>query len=213
MNPTRLVSRCPLLYHMAHDGSWPSIRRHGLLSTSALLDLFGVVGPKREEIEANWRPVSVPIEHPVYGQAVIRDQLPLRPNALARCLSNGMTTNEWYRTLNTHVFFWVDEPHLETLLNARAYRDHPQTVVTLDTARLLERHLSSVRLSSINSGSVLRGGALRGLETFAPVVDFGKSRLVELCVVGAVQDAEELVVSVERRLPGGRRQLLYRSPS
>ena len=35
----------PPLYHMAAEGSWPSIQRHGLLSTSALLDLYEVCGP------------------------------------------------------------------------------------------------------------------------------------------------------------------------
>ena len=37
-----LLSDCPTLYHMAEDRSWPSIRHRGLLSTTALLDLYGV---------------------------------------------------------------------------------------------------------------------------------------------------------------------------
>lgn len=43
-----LLRDCPVLYHMAARGSWESIQRHGLLSTSALLDLFGVMGDRRE---------------------------------------------------------------------------------------------------------------------------------------------------------------------
>jgi hypothetical protein len=34
-----LLADCLVLYHMAERGSWGSIQRHGLLSTSALLDL------------------------------------------------------------------------------------------------------------------------------------------------------------------------------
>ena len=45
-----LIRDCPTLYHMAECGSWPSIRRHGLLSTSALLDLYGVQGAERDVI-------------------------------------------------------------------------------------------------------------------------------------------------------------------
>jgi hypothetical protein len=33
---------------MAEAGSWPSIKRHGLLSTTALLDLFEIPAPDRE---------------------------------------------------------------------------------------------------------------------------------------------------------------------
>ena len=42
MEIERLISRYPTLYHMAEDGSWESIQRHGLLSTSALLDRFEI---------------------------------------------------------------------------------------------------------------------------------------------------------------------------
>jgi hypothetical protein len=34
----QLVTDNPVLFHMAERGSWDSIREHGLLSTSALLD-------------------------------------------------------------------------------------------------------------------------------------------------------------------------------
>jgi hypothetical protein len=45
----------PQLYHLAEAGSWPSIERHGLLSVSALLDLFEVDGNRREELESQVR--------------------------------------------------------------------------------------------------------------------------------------------------------------
>src|SRR6266480_1717700 len=58
---------------MAESGSWPSIQKQGLLSTSALLDLFEVEGEERFAIESQWRPQSVVITHPTHGTAVIRD--------------------------------------------------------------------------------------------------------------------------------------------
>lgn len=36
----QLISRFPTLYHMAEDGTWPSISSRGLLSTRALVDLL-----------------------------------------------------------------------------------------------------------------------------------------------------------------------------
>jgi hypothetical protein len=62
---------------MAEDGSWPSIRERGLLSTTALLDLYGVQGEPREQIEAQRRRTGVPLEREALPRAVIRDQLPM----------------------------------------------------------------------------------------------------------------------------------------
>jgi hypothetical protein len=209
MDRERFVRRFPRLYHMASFESWPLIERHGLLSTSALLDLFEVQGAEREAIESEWRSASVPITHPVYGRAVVRDQLPLRPDQLARCLLDGLSPKDWYRVLNGHVFFWVDEDHLWTLRGAKAYRDAPQTIVEVDTAALLDRHLEDVRLSSINSGSILRGGAARGSGTFRSVAEHSTSRVVELCVVGAVPDIRELATRAWHHWPDGHSELLF----
>src|SRR5438105_1634732 len=139
---------------MAEVDSWPSIQRHGLLSTSALLDLFQMSGPERDAIESQRRPESVTIRHPRFGTAVIRDQKPLRDEALKGCL-RGMTVPDWYCTLNSKVFFWLTQARLETFLTARAYRSSDHVVITVDTARLIDQHLDRLRLSTINSGATL----------------------------------------------------------
>ena len=41
MTVDELLATYPRLWHMAMDGSWPSIEKRGLLSTSALLELYG----------------------------------------------------------------------------------------------------------------------------------------------------------------------------
>src|SRR5271156_1981230 len=122
MDSADLTRHYPLLYHMAEAGSWDSISRHGLLSTRSLIDLFDVNGHAREAILRARRGASVPLEHPVHGAAVVRDQIPLSESRLAACLVD-MTLAEWLDALNSRVFFWLDEGHLETLLGARAYRD------------------------------------------------------------------------------------------
>ena len=40
MTIDEFVNRHPYLYHMAEGDAWKSIERHGLRSTTALLDLF-----------------------------------------------------------------------------------------------------------------------------------------------------------------------------
>ena len=72
-----LIRTYPTLYHMAEHGSWPGIRKLGLLSTSSLLDLFEISGKARHEMESKRRLESVQIRHPIYGEAVVRDQKPL----------------------------------------------------------------------------------------------------------------------------------------
>ena len=46
VTPEELAQAYPRLYHMADAQSWESIRKHGLLSTSSLLDLYEVKDKK-----------------------------------------------------------------------------------------------------------------------------------------------------------------------
>ena len=194
-----LVSRCPVLYHMAEDGSWESIRRLGLLSTSALLDRFGVEGERRFEIESMRRPEIVAVEHPEHGRALIRDNTPMQERSLQRCLTD-MSPREWYETLNRRVFFWVDRKRLRKLLEAKAYRDRPHLVLELDTEELLRPHGDDVTLSAINSGATFAmNPAPRGPDTFRRIEYYPKSKpVVEVTVDYAVLGVADLAFSVSR---------------
>jgi len=190
---------------MAEANSWPSIRKHGLLSTTALLDLFEINGDLRRSLESQHRPNSVKITHPTHGEAVIRDQKPLREGPLAKCLVD-MTPKQWYRTLNSYVFFWVTEARLKSLLEAKAYRGKTHTIIAVDTARLLEANAGAVRLSPINSGSTIYNPRPRGADTFQPISKYlfeerrrirGLANAVaELAVRYAVPDISRCVLEV-----------------
>ena len=82
-----IIDRYPVLYHVAECGSWPSIKRYGLLNTTALLDKFEKCGSERQAIESMWRRERITIEHSEHGSAVIRGQQPMSENALAPLLS------------------------------------------------------------------------------------------------------------------------------
>lgn len=210
MRPEEIATHYPRLFHMANVGSWPSIRHHGLLSTQALVDLYGVDGELRERILRSRRNESIPLEREGLTRAVVRDQLPLREKSLEQCLTD-MTLEEWLETLNSRVFFWLDEPHLENLLGARAYKADAHDVITVDTAALVERDGAKIRLSPINSGSTLYTPSPRGSQTFMPIADYpfaerrrarGKEAIIELAVEGGVERIEEVALKAERRRCG-----------
>ena len=89
---------------MAEDGSWPSIRQRGLLSTSELLTIYGYTGPAREAIESEWRQRSVVIRRAGLLDAVVRDQLVMPRVELADGLAPGVTRRDWYRLDNSKIF-------------------------------------------------------------------------------------------------------------
>ena len=106
VTPEELAQAYPRLYHMADAQSWESIRKHGLLSTSSLLDLYEVKDKERADIEIRRRPDSVPILHDKHGRAVVRDQKPLIESKLRKALTD-CTLEQWYRLLNKYVFLWL----------------------------------------------------------------------------------------------------------
>src|SRR5437867_4650053 len=110
----------------------PFIERDGLLSTSCLLDRAEMHGEERSRIERQQRRSRTILQ----GGAVNRDQSPMPPNALARCLIDGTPPDEWYALLNTMVFFWIDLERLRR--QSRACRPWPQLVQELDAAPMLD---------------------------------------------------------------------------
>ena len=209
----------PRLYHMAAEGSWPSIQRHGLLSTSALLDLYEVCDPQRTTIEAAHRPAAVRIEHPAHGRATIRDQIPLSDRGLERALQDGLTLTDWYRLLNERVFFWLTEDRLERMLRAAAYRNYEHDVLTLNSEPLIHDHAAEIELSPMNTGCTKPYPHPRGKDTFQPLDIYPlaarkKSHradaVVELAAMRSVPNVADYVIEVRRRSHGKQGRVIWR---
>ncbi len=193
---------------MADVTSWPSISKHGLLSTTALLDLFEINGNQRQAIESCHRPLSVEITHPKHGTAVIRDQIPMRESALRKCLQ-GCSPQQWYEFLNRKVFFWVTEERVQTLLKARAYRSNDHLVITVNSSQLLAQHGERTLLSPINSGSTIYRPVQRSLSTFKTLVEYPYAErrklrgtahaIAETAIDYSVPNLTAFVERVERR--------------
>jgi hypothetical protein len=206
MTPELLTEKYPRLYHMAQLGSWPSIRKFGLLSTSALLDQYGIKGPVRDRLEKAQRPECVPLSSKGLPGAILRDQKPMSDGALLKCLQDGLKPENWYSLLNSMNFFWLSSARVWRLLGARAYRDTPQMVLTIDTAGIVKAYGRNIRLSPINSGSTIMNPRPRGKKTFLPISEFpfearAKTRaradnVVELLIEHSVPDLVDHVLAV-----------------
>lgn len=217
MKETDLVEHYPRLWHMAEDGSFESIIKNGLLSTTALLDLYGVSGEERETIERRHRPDCVTITKKGLPDAVVRDQKPMREGPLKECLTDGLTPADWYQILNKRAFFWLSQDRLRSLLGARAYRNRPQTVLTVDTASLVDAHRDRIELSPLNSGATLYRPLPRGVGTFVSISDYPfeerrKTRpfstsVVELVVCGGAPDIKDHLIAAHRIHNGNQKEL------
>jgi hypothetical protein len=155
------------VFHLAEAANWPSINHHGVLSTRALLDLADVCGSERTRIERRQRQQSMTLPN----GAMVRDQNPMPPAALARCL-RGLTPSQWYVLLNSKVFFWVDP---ERLNRQRRACGGPQVVLVIDADALLARYGDRASVTPINTGNARRQPALRGACTFVPYAAWSAS--------------------------------------
>ncbi len=190
---------------MAEADTWESIKKYGLLSTSALLDKFEITGAERFKIESQHRPECVQINHPKYGLAVIRDQKPMSNETIQKCLTD-MTPQQWYECLNRKVFFWLTRERLMTMLNARAYRDRVHCVIIIKTLGFLKAHLECISLSPMNTGCTRPRPWPRGSETFQRFSKYPFAErmgrhlqlVVEMAVDYEVQNIEKYVVRVEQ---------------
>ena len=218
-NRQLLESYYPRLYHMSHAGSWRSIQQHGLLSTTALLDLFEVKGELRERLEGNRRPKSEAIVHSVHGRAMLRDQQPLNEKKLKGALRDGLSPRDWYLLLNRKVFFWGPETRLKILQGARLYEAQRQTIVEIDTAQFLERYAGRVSLCYMNSGSTQPMAWDRGKDTFLPLEDYPlserrhkygvKNAVAEVTVDYSVPDLRDFVVTAYEIGGGEQKAVLW----
>ncbi len=198
MTPEDLAARHPSLYHVTWPEAWDSIHLNGLLPASALLDRFEAPAAVRQAIGAAPRTGTVTLTHPLHGTATLNDQLPMRTEALRRCLDDGLSPSDWLAILDSRVFFWSDERGLHRLLGSRANRGRTLLVLEIGALALAQAYADRIELSAINSGATMRKPARRGRATFTPMLAHSyqewsrlrgqRDRILELTVRGSVPD-------------------------
>lgn len=201
----KLLKDCPHLFHMAENGAWAGIKKHGLLSTSSLLDLHEIDGKERRAIESEHRNKIIEINSRGLHTAKIRDQLAMDDEGLRRCLPKEISPRQWYEFLNNKVFFWLTEDRLNRMLNAKAYRDTTHEVLVLNAREFVEKYREKIRLCPINSGATKPASAKRDYSIFYRIDDYPykerkrssiNDRVAELSVDGAIKDITNFVERV-----------------
>jgi hypothetical protein len=206
VEPRVIVDSYPRLYHLTHVDNWDLIQRRGLLSTSALLDLFEIHDDRRTALENRNRRDLVPLRNESVGLAILRDQKPMDDEGLARALTDGIRPEDWYRLVNAHVFFWVDRQRVDRLLGARAYRHDRHMLLVVRTRDLIDRHAGRTVLSPLNTGATKPMPHPRGKNCFVPLDSYPfahwrrkrnlRSAVVELAVTESVPDVMETLERV-----------------
>lgn len=219
MTPEELINHYPVLHHMAERDSWPRIRRIGLRTTNQLVDACNPDPTTRAAI-LDWpRSRSYELSHPDIGPVTVRDQKPLKLHNLEPKLTD-VTVQGFLDLLNDRVFMWTHPARLDRLLGAQLYRNSEHDVLVLDTARLVEAYYDDIRLTTMNTGAtIFPTSPPRGAESFMTIADFpfaerrrGRSledAVVELCVIGGVDNIEDFVLRVERRQGSDVVDVLY----
>lgn len=209
----RLVEAHPLLYHMAEEGTWPSIQARGLLSTQAIVDLYKPPPVVAARILNQVRQEAITLDNATLGPVTIRDQRPLK--FLEHCLDGDTTGQQFLDALNGRVFFWLTQERLIRLLGAKLYRCRRQTVLHVSTGALLAKHGSRAQLAPYNTGSMhVPNAPKRGTDVFVDVAEYpyeawrvrrgpSQDAAVELTVPYAVPDIGDVVTRVET-WSGGR---------
>ena len=209
-----LISECPVLYHMAERGAWESICDRGLLSTSAILDLYGIEGVRRRVIESERRLSNISIDRNGLPRVVVRDQLAMTDRQLQICLRDDLTPVDWYKILNNKVFFWLTRDRLCRLTRASEYRHKSHDVIEVNTRSLIQEYRQKIWLCPMNSGNTKPFPHGRGRDTFLRIPDYPYQywrerrsvgeRVVELAIDYRVPDilqyVDRVVVMREERI-------------
>jgi hypothetical protein len=134
----------------------------------------------------------------------LRDQIPMPPQELKRCLQRGIQPEEWYEYINNRIFFWTTWKSLEIFLAAKEYKNKPQIVIEVNTKALLDEYADFVTLSNINSGSTYYNPEKydaprkRSFDTFQKIEDYNTRWITELVVENGIPDIVNLTNSVDR---------------
>ncbi len=209
MTADELAKMHPILFHVTDANNWPSIQKHGLLSTKCLLDLFEIPPDLSLELSTKKRFKSIPITHPIHGTAMLTDNIPLNDKCLSERLDDGLTLEDWYLMLNSRVFLFANMREMNKLRTAASNRSKVKMVLEFDTLKLAKVYGERMELSPINSGTANpRSVPRRGLATFSPLQKYSKNEwqrlrkehkkardyIQEVVVLDAVRNIEQYLI-------------------
>jgi hypothetical protein len=191
------AERHPLLFHVTDRSSLPSIRRNGLLPSTALCELFGVTPERCAILLEDNRDRYELLEHPQHGRAVLRRQL-MREAVMATRLAPGLSPAAWRRFINGMVFFVVDARRAARL---RDYDDGRDQVVLVWCTRTIMDAGLELRTCRYNNGMVDRTPAhrrrLRCPDDYVPASRYCGGPIAEVAATAAVPPGIPFVIHNE----------------
>jgi hypothetical protein len=149
------------VFHLAEAGNWDLIRQQGLHSATRLIELAGMSEEEARPFKTyRNRAMKLP------SGVLLRDQRPMPPSALERCLRDGLTPQDWYDQVNSKIFFWFSKGRL--LRHLGACLPNPQVLITINASALIEQYGSQACVTPFNVGNARRKPSVRSLKTFVP---------------------------------------------
>lgn len=163
------------LYHLTDRENLDNIlSQKAIFSTDTIVSKSALGPEEKEALLSNRRKTHINID--VDGVShKIRDQRPISIVNLVKCLTTGYTVHDFFKLLNSRVFFWPTTKRLQSHYNR--YKQEKPIIIKVSTEDLLTQnaHAEFCRLNSgaTRSNSHLNGAPpLRGEGTFSPAVRF-----------------------------------------
>jgi hypothetical protein len=201
MRVPEIARAFPYLWHVTFDGAWDNILRAGLLPAAVLHPARA--GTFRSDITA--------AQQEDEWSAILRDQIKSRNDPSGSL--DDMTTDEWWRLVNSRVYFFCRATDAEKLATVYLRRGHAQQVLKVRTLPALDPVADLTEVTTVNAGVFPRvAGPTRGRETFVPLSAFPTNdakRIKEVTVRGRVVLDSENVISVVERSPNALPRRLF----
>jgi hypothetical protein len=197
---------------MVDVANWESVLANGLCSAAELIRA-SVSDEKAREVICAHRGDTLVLPN---GNR-LRDQVPMPPSSLVKCLDTGLTPADWYALMNSKIFFWSSVERLNRHRAACAARE--QMVLVLDFQRVVGSYSARLQVTPINTGFAQRQAARRGLRSFVNWERWVTHRwadeavvgepmrsprhpIVEITIQNQMSDVVALLDDVTRLLPG-----------
>jgi hypothetical protein len=173
MDLEQFIEKTPYLYHLTSQGNASNIiARRRLFSANQLIMLSGddtIQNVKREKRQNHLQLI-------VDGVAIsLRDQQPISPVALPKCLTDGWEIGDFLYHLNERVFMW---PTLKRLWSHFGRYENERPVIFRFATREMLTANPHAKYCRLNSGATRANSHLggkppeRGPNTFQTAADF-----------------------------------------
>jgi hypothetical protein len=197
----QLAKRFPNVWHVTFAGGWHGIQSHGLLRTIDVAPLGC------EEL----RPEVTRVEAPDGLHITLRNQLRSRIDPTPSL--DGVTPSEWWRLVNSRVYFFCRQSHADELVESCLRQNLVQEVIKLRTRSALEFVADNVEVTTVNVGVFPRTkGPSRGPNNFVPLGEYpvaDAAKIREITVAARVPLPSSAITSVVRHDLDGSRSRLF----